>query len=527
MPGGMMSVMIASRLVFLVGLVVWILPAACLATAVGTGTIEQPVNHGPNSDPKRIPLGAVGTISNHGYGVHRVIGEPRPCPEEVMRWEGGTELDQNLASVFGISVEAEDPTQIHGAPVTLRVKPWKIPGYSPYTKEQVLAATLWCLIRSAGGTPESPLDVRIVAEGRADKSLEKKYSGKYVTSPGKDGKEVPPPKIPGSVIEEDGRGIAWVVFPEMKKKPQTRAAPPAMILFEMGGDNDVGDGMWYLLPVWGSGTEKDAPLHLNSWSASMCYSRWRSHGRGEANAFRVGEAVSSLDVKHGEKGDSVLIGHPSVPQATLAAEILALVVAAQPTEKRPLSVAIRVEERGLASYPAFQGAPGWKETRNDAHNIVLECEFVWDATARKLMKGTVPLVKLNTQGGFIVEALPHESPAEEAAKEIAKNTLRRINQGIHDGSLLAEKNMAAVLSGFGLQREIGKAGYYGALAQFCNETKAPGKPLEDPFHSGDPTLDQYHRMGWEIGVNRGQVIGKDARKAVEEAHRKREQEAAK
>jgi hypothetical protein len=516
-----------SSLGLLFGLLFWEIPAACLATAVGTGTIEQPVNLGPNSDPARIPLGAVGTISNYNYGIHRVIGEPRPCPDGSMQWAGGTELDQNLASVFGISVEAEDSTEVPGRPVTLRVKPWRIPGYSPYTKEQVLAATLWCLLRSAGGTPESPLDVRIVAEGQEDKSLEK-FAGKYVTSPGKDGKEVPPPKVPGSVIEEDGRGIAWVVFPEAKQVSPTTAPPPAMILFEATGDGDYGDGMWYLLPIWGNGIAKHAPLHLNSWSAPMCYSRWKSNGRGEANAFLVSQGVAYFDVDQGENRDSVMLGLPSVPQATLAAEILALVVAAQPIEKRPLTIAIRLQERDLASYPAFRGAPGWKETRHDAHNIVLECEFAWDATARNLTKGTVPLVQLNTEGRFTINALAHESPSEAVAKEIAKDTLRRINEGIRDGSLLAEKNMADdMLSRFGLPREIGKAGYYEALARFCNETKVPEKPQEDPFRFGNSDLDQFHRMGWEIGMNWGQSIAKEARNFIEEANRKNSDEPAK
>lgn len=158
----------------MVTLLGWIIPAPCFATAVGTSTIEQPVNLGTKSDPQRIPLGRVGVISNYGYGIHRMIGEARACPDGAMRWEGGSELDQNLASVFGISVEAEDPTQILAFPVTLRVKPWKPPGYSPYSKDQVLAATLWCLLRSTGGTPDTPLDVRVVAEGSDDKPLEAK-----------------------------------------------------------------------------------------------------------------------------------------------------------------------------------------------------------------------------------------------------------------------------------------------------------------------------------------------------------------
>ena len=504
------------------------IPAACLATAVGTGTIEQPVNLGPNSDPGRIPLGAVGTISNHNYGVHHVIGEPRPCPDGSMRWKGGTELDQNLASVFGISVEPEDSTSVPGSPVTLRMKPWKPPGYSPYTREQVLAATLWFLLRSSGGTPERPLEVRIVAEGREDRPLEKKYSGKYITRPGMDEKEVPPPKVQGAIIEEDGRGIAWVVFPEVKKKAPAAAAPPTMILSEMGGEIDTGDGMWDLLPVWGNGSGQRVPLHLSSWSASMAYSCFHSHGRGEANAFLASNGAGSFDVHQEDTGDLIAIGHPAIPQATLAAEILALVVAAQPTEKRPLKVAIRFEERGLASYTAFRGAPDWKEIRHDAHNIVFECEFVWDPVARKLIKGSVPLVKLNTQGGFTIVALPHESPAEELAKEVAKEIRRRINDGIHDRSLLAENNMADdMLHHAGLEREIGKAGYYEALARCSNEKGILDKPQENPVRFGNSELDQYHRMGWDLGMNRGQSIGKEARKSVEEANRKSSEDAAK
>lgn len=445
-----------------------------------------------------------------------------------MRWESGSELDQNLASVFGISVEPEDSTSVPGAPVTLRVRPWKTPGYSPYSKEQVLAATLWCLIRSSGGTPERPLDVRVVAEGQEDRPLERKYSGKYITRPGMDKKEVPPPKVPGTIIEEDGRGIAWVVFPDVKKKAPVAAAPPTMILFEMEGEFDVGDGGWFLLPVWGNGIDQRAPLHLSSWSAPMSYSCFHSHGLGEANAFLASKAVAFFDVHHEDTGDSVAIGHPFVPQATLAAEILALAVAVQPTEKRPLKVAIWVEERGLADYPAFRGAAGWKETRHDAHKIVLECEFVWDPAERKLLKGSVPLVKLNAQGGFTVAALPHESPSEKLAEEVAKDTWRRINAGIHDGSLLAERNMADdMLAGSGLQREIGKAGYYEALARYCNETEILDKPQKDPVRFGNSELDQDHRMGWDLGMNRGLAIGREARKAVEEAIRKRDDDARK
>jgi hypothetical protein len=463
--------------VFLLSLLAWKAANLCVASSIGPATIEQPVNLGPKSDPGRIPLGSIGVICNYDYGLHKNIGASRPAPDGAMRWETGTELDQNLASVFGISVEAQDPTQIREFPVALRLKSWKPPGYSPYTKDQVLAATLWCLVRSAGGTPEKPLEVRVVAEGPDDKPLEAKYSGKYITRPGKDGKEVPPVKVPGTTIETDARGIAWVVFPDVTRKVASPAPPPTITILATGGESDTG---WFLLPVW------------DNWS-----------GGSE------------------EKSNSVTLSMPREEQPTLAAEIIALVISAQPTENRPLTVSIRLEEYGLANYPAFRSAPGWKETRHDPHNITLECEFVWDAAARKLTKGSVPLVQLNSAGNFI-SPIPEGPPTKSDGSELAETVRSRIQNGIHNGSLLAEKNMADdMLADSGLQRQIGLAGYYEALATFFDEGEVSDKPAKSTVHRGSSEFDQLYRMGWTIGLNRGQAIVIDARKSIEEAKRKK------
>lgn len=392
-----------------------VLCASCFATVVGTSTVEQPVNLGIKSDPRRIPLGRVGVISNHNYGIHQMICEARPCPDGAMRWEGGSELDQNLASVFGISIETEDPTQISAFPVTLRVKPWKPPGYSPYTKEQVLAATLWCLLRRTIGTPENPLDVRVVAENADEKLLESKYSGKYVNHPGEDEEAIPPVTVTGTVLEMDARGIAWVVFPEISKKATTAPPTPGMIILEAKGDGDPG---WHILPVWGNGNDESEFLRLNSWSAIMCYSSYRSRGVTEANSFLQAGGFSSIGVDHTDAGDSVSFNYPYMPPETLAANILALVVSAQPTTNKPLTVSLLIEESGLATYATFRDAPGWKETRQgDKHSssILLECDFVWDDEAEKLTKGSVPLVQLD-QVGWISPRLEPETP-EEAVEE--------------------------------------------------------------------------------------------------------------
>lgn len=406
-------------LVFVLPLSIWMFPDCAFATAVGITLVEQPVNLGTRSNPAKIPLGRVAVINNHNYGIHQMIGEARPCPDGAMRWEGGSELDQNLASVFGISVETEDPTQITKFPVILRMKPWKPPGYSPYTKDQVLAATLWCLLRSAGGTPETPLDVRVVAEGPDDKSLEEKYSAKYVTLPDKDGIKVPPVEVPGTVIEEDGRGIAWVVFPAVTLQGPPVSTSPGMIITKVEGDCDPG---WYLLPVWGNGNDGNDLFRLNFWSAIMCYSSCRPRGVREANSFLSEGGVNDFRIDREEGSELVSIHYPRVNQTTLAANILALVVSAQPTEDRKLTVSFRFEESVLADYSAFRGAAGWKETKQDGpHNrsTVLECDFIWDAAAGKLVTGSVPLVEIHAAAGFITK-LPELAPASNLEGDAEK-----------------------------------------------------------------------------------------------------------
>ena len=492
----------------------------CSATVVGTSTLEQPVNLGTKSDPGRIPLGRVGVISNHGYGVQLMIGEARPCPDGAMRWEGGSELDQNLASVFGISVESEDSTQISSLPVTLRVKPWKPPGYSPYTKDQVLAATLWCLLRSTGATPENPLDVRVVAEGPDDKTLEARYSGKYVTRPGKDQKDVPQVKVTGTVIEEDAKGIAWVVFPDIARKDPFVSLSPGMIILEEGGEGDAG---WYILPVWGNGRDEDQFLRLNGWSAAMCYSSWHSRGVTEANSFLAEGGASDLRAERGDKSDSVIFDFPRVKEATLAADILALVISVQPTEARPLTVSVVVDEPGI--YPAFRSAAGWQETQHDG---AIECEFVWDAAARKMTKGSVPLVQLEGLGWISLKPVDPptadiQSKLADAASELANAVGSRIKSGIQDGTLLAEKIMADKLSEGGLHREIEKAGFYDGLAIYCNQTAIPEKPPNDPVWFNKPELDHSHKTGWTIGLNQGEAIAIEVRKAIEEAKLKKDE----
>jgi hypothetical protein len=410
------------RIVSLLVLAVLAAPATTLATVIQTGTVEQPVNLGNRSDPTKIPLGPVPVVSNHGYDSQRIIGEARPCPDGTMRWEGGSELDQNLASVFGISVEAEDSTQVPGKPVTLRLAPWKVPAYSPYTKEQVLAATVWCLIRSGGGTPETPLKVLVVAEGPDDKPLEAKYTGEYITRRGNDGEEIPPVKVPGTVLEEDAKGITWVTFPEVPRKEEFSPVSPVMIVTESRGDGDHG---WHVVPIWGSGSPDDDALRLSGSSVQMCHVVYPFEGVVEANALVADGGVDVIRRSFTANGDepSVEFLYPKEEPETLAAGIFALALSTQPTNEKPLKVSIRVLDSELAGFAAFRNAADWKETPSKkADETVLECEFVWNTEEKLLVKGSVPLVQM--KGIRWIE----RKAEEEVAKETPETALPDASQ---------------------------------------------------------------------------------------------------
>lgn len=495
----------------MIGLATLLAPAVSHATNPGTSTILQPVNLGKNSDPSRIPLGAVGVYSNYGYGTHRVIGEGRAIPDGPMRWEEGSELDQNLASVFGISIEPEDSSIIAGPPVFVRLKAWKPPGYSPYSREQVLAATLWCLLRSAGGTPERPVDVRVVAEAEADKPLEAKFSAKYVTVPGEDRQPVPPIQVPGTRMEIDARGIPWVVFQDAESKP---AAAPGFVVFKHEGADEPAFA-YYLLPVWGNGGPASNPLVLGHYAAPMHYTCYQSTGTRDANQLLAEGGAHEITVSTQDSGSTVTFHHPGCTPETLAANILALVLSAQPTEEKPLEVRLYLEQNGLVRYPAFRSAPGWTEDLTDSKNryASLSAKFVWDPVGKKLAKGSVPLVKFGKELDTI-EILSKPDMDDVATDLVKSGILARIEKGIQEGTLTPEKQMGEnQLAESGIRRKIGEAGFHAGLASV---TADEDQTEAEPPATGDADLDQYFRLGWNAGRSIGQRISQAVREEVEE-----------
>lgn len=490
-------------------------PATGLATNPGLGRIPQPVNLGAQSDPARIPLGVVGVYSNYGYGSHRFISEPRVCPQGAMRWEGGLELNQNLASVFGITVEPEDSSSVPGRPVILRMRAGKPPAYSPYTKEQVLAATLWSLARCAYSSTSRPLEVRVVAEGEEDKPLEAKFSGNYVNPTGDEDPPVPPLVIPGTVIETDGRGIPWVVFPDIKSPAPEPKSLPVMIPIRVASADDY-DGSFYLLPTWGDGTSAQVPLILNHWHSSLYASSYGPNNRNEANSIILEGGSESFNSNQEEGSHWVVMKHPKFSPGLMAANVYALVISAQPTAAQPLTVGMQLDETGLQKFAAFRSSPGWTEKpaedSGNSGDVILECKFVWNPETRQLAEGTVPNATLREDGTVVTPIVPDEA-AKEFAKKVADEILIRINQGIADGTLAPETSQDPQLSP--LEKEARKAAYYAALVSFCNEQASPVAILPNPLKSGHPHLDQHLDSGWLAGRKAGQEIATQARTHLE------------
>jgi hypothetical protein len=398
------------------------------ATNVGLSTIEQPVNLGAASDPARIPLGAVATESNYHYGRGPVITAPRPALHGAMEWKSGIELNQNLASVFGIRVNDHDAPH---SPVTIHLKDHAIPPYSPYAKEQVLAATLHCLLRSNGGSPSAPIKIEIIAESPADQELAAKYAGDYINAAEEhDDPPVEPTPVPGTRLETDARGVTWVVFPEITSKPATPASPPVLIPFRLGGEFSPDSATWKLLPVW-PGTE-------HSWLESLallgrpyplfydCFGPGDGDGP-ETHALFAGNprgSIHGFKVSSTEAGLSAHLLYPNTSSETLAALLLALVVSAQPGAERPLAISLDTDMNTPPPWLAdFRECAGWEATETPViiggkemnRRIVLSCRFVWDPQTATLTHGAVPHAKVvrTSDGALYVEA---ESPREDRKK---------------------------------------------------------------------------------------------------------------
>lgn len=404
-------------------------PGPVLATVLNIGTIEQPVNLGPKADPSRIPLGPVVVESNHDYGIHSVISDPRPCTHGAIAWDKGLELNMNLASAFGIEVVPDDGTQVPRVPVTIRVRDWPAPAYSPYRKDQVLAATLHCLLRSVHAPPQTPLKVVVDAVNPEDARNLRGYAGTYLTAEADD--HGGPTPVPGTRLDTDWRGVTWVVFSDHKAPdPGVESRPPsALIPFHIPDETD--DVTFELLPVWTGDTWKEERAKLLLQPVTLFYDRYdKSRSSGpDINSFSRLGPVAQGTWEREVDGTELAIrlqapadGLPERLAPTLAALCHAAVLSLHPTVDVPLTISFRVPKALRDSMKPFFASKDWTARKAErGGDTILSCQFVWDHQLRAITKGSVPLGDLISQTDrpwsvtFDPAVLHPAQPAEDGA----------------------------------------------------------------------------------------------------------------
>ena len=62
--------------------------------------------------------------------------------------------------------------------MVLRVRKQAKPGYSPYSKEQVLLATLRCVLDTVRATPRNPLVIKVLTEDEENSAMRERILAK-------------------------------------------------------------------------------------------------------------------------------------------------------------------------------------------------------------------------------------------------------------------------------------------------------------------------------------------------------------
>ncbi len=383
------------------------------ATNVGLGTIEQPINLVTKSDPASIPLGAVIYESNYNYGVHPVISAARPCRHGAMVWKGGSELNQNLASVFGIFVEPKDPSNVPYDPVVIRVKAWKKPAYSPYSKEQVLAATLHCLLRSVGASKKHPLRIEVVAEDTEDAAWAKKYTRLYINMDEEYKRLSTPTPVPGTRLETDHFGVTHVVFTKNTTKPKL-AKPDVMIASRLGGENES-EGTCVMIPVWTGFTKQETKLSAAVLPCGLYYDLFNPGSSLRADANVLPSSDRYFRMGHGAAGNTneVFLDVGGVTEHDLAAALYGIILTTQPTAEKPLQITLRPTSWEHDKLTTFVTANGWKKEQYGG-SAAISCQFIIDPKNGKLTRGSLPQIEIKktNRGSYWTKDRRAENPDE-------------------------------------------------------------------------------------------------------------------
>ena len=363
------------------------------ATIVGTSLIYQPTYLGNGSQPDRIPLAPVNCNSNHGYGSYNVIFQPRPCYHGYFLDRDTAVFDQSLTSLFGVSADFSDTTQLGGTTVTFHLRPCKPPGNAPYSQELILLASLQCVLGFAHGLQEnSPLTVVIQGDGMPTPEWATKYAKPYFNEMIPDSEERKPIVLPGLHIEESGFGVRYLVFEGVPANPNIAKRDPVFVPYQNEGECD-NDGTIPLIPIW-PGDSWEEPLNVLSIPYLPYFERWHQGQSSESIAiphFTPPNPIidSKLIVDRPEKSVDVSLHYGNLSPHDLAAFIFACVATEQPTLEHPLKISLQDTEIPNEYREILKHDSAWTNGTT--------CEFAIDPSTLKLTKGSVPGFSLAMQ----------------------------------------------------------------------------------------------------------------------------------
>lgn len=298
----------------------------------------------------------------------------------------------------------DDSTGTTHAPVVVHVRKQTKPAYSPYSKEQVVLATLRCLLDTVRATPQEPLTIKVVTEDPADNALQR-FSGDYLTKPVEDDdfEETP---LPGCISVVDRNGIREIIFVPVADAPDPQAAPrPVWMPFPIEGDVDP---ELTLLPAWTGNRLETDRLDVLGCPWPVVQDRYNpSIGNPDGNLLTRQKLLQSLQATR--SGDQVALEvRMNLAEDWNLADGMSLlcwaaVLSEHPTDAKPLEVTLRMGTNMDPRFQAWVAESGWEQVEV-AGDVGIRTTFVWDPETGSLTKGTIPKFRIDrlATGGWEV-----------------------------------------------------------------------------------------------------------------------------
>ena len=378
-----------------IALIILLLCPLLKATSPNLSTIQQPANLVGDSLSGCIPLAPAVCFANNDFYTLRKITAAHPIVGGAKEWKGGTESNANLASVFGITVSPDDgsfdSSDIH-------IKDWAIPAYSPHTKEEVLAATIHCLLLSCRATADHPFEIRITTENKDDQAWAKPFAKKYIRLPGKDKKPVTPTPVGESFIMTDGYGIQYVISPKLNPKRRVPKIAPVIHSIEYEYDGKP-PGLISFWPATSFNEGLGKPLkylgfprgHLYNLSVSPRFSPELNSLLGGGNYFsiRSKETNELVEVRMSFSAQSLRDVTSGIASAALTTRI---------TYGKPMKIIIDAFGGNPELITALLKTPGWEKT-SVAKRSAATSTFDYDPKSKSFTIGTLP-------AGVVINSYP-------------------------------------------------------------------------------------------------------------------------